>query len=71
MKLRAAASFTVEAVFVVSTVCIVLLVMISYTLELYQKASDLADTCKEGAKEITGVLKVMRLERLVGKVFGD
>ncbi len=71
MKFRAAASFTVEAVFVVSAVCIVLLVMIRYTLELYQKASDLADTCKEGAKEITSVLKVMRLERLVGKVLGD
>ncbi len=67
---RMKASFTVEAVFVVSIICIVIILMIGKTLELYEETESLAERCIEAAKEEDGIIMHMRLERLAGKIIG-
>lgn len=52
-------------------IIIIIFLMISRTLTFYTETSEMAEKCIKNANKVNDTIKLMRIERLVGKLIFD
>ena len=64
--MRAKGSFTIEAALVVPFLCLLLCAILLFTLSLYQKVGDFAESASEKVERGWRNVEIIRLLRVVG-----
>lgn len=62
-------SLTVEAAFVCSFLCLVVVLMVSLTLHLYEKTKIFGTECVREIEEIPSAAEMLRIEHAVGSIW--